>query len=226
MGGTDPRQEILARGGGIMSTVRAVRRTTEAELARALGDRLARMLREGTTTVEVKSGYGLTRDDELKMLRAVRAAAAASPMTVVPTALLGHALDPDLAAEEFVASTIEQTLPAVSREFPGIAVDAFCEKSAWSLEACAALFERAAALGHPVRVHSDQFNALGMTQWAIARGARSVDDLEATPPEVLESLARSATFGVMLPICGLHLDGRYANGRAFPWYARVQGGGR
>lgn len=207
--------EILARGGGILSTVRAVRAASQAELARSLGARLENMLREGTTTVEVKSGYGLSTIDELKMLRAIRAAGASFPGTVIETALLGHAMDPEVGAEEFVRLTIEETLPEVSRQFPGVAVDAFCEQSAWTLDACVRLFDRAMALGHPVRVHADQFTALGMTEWAIGHGARSVDHLEATTPATLEALARSRTFGVMLPCTGFHTDGRYADGRRF-----------
>ncbi len=205
--------DILKAGGGIMSTVRAVRKATEAELVASLCTRLGWMLREGTTTVEVKSGYGLSTADELKMLRAIAEAARGWPGTVVMTALIGHALDPY--ADAFVERTIEETLPAVHAEFPGIAIDAFCEKGAWSLEECIRLFERAMELGHPVRVHADQFNALGMTEWASSHGVLSVDHLEATTPETLKELAASGTFGVMLPCAGFHTDGRYGNGREF-----------
>lgn len=205
--------EILKAGGGIMSTVRAVRDAREKELARALRERLHAALREGTTTVEVKSGYGLTMDDELKMLRVIAGANGADAQTVVPTALLGHALDAE--RDNFVNETIEETLPRVSREFPGIVVDAYCEEGAWSVDACARLFERAAALGHPCRVHADQFHSLGMTALAVERGFRSVDHLEAATEDELRALARSDTFGVMLPCSGFHVDGRYADGRAF-----------
>ncbi|MBY0262703.1 MAG: amidohydrolase family protein, partial [Phycisphaerales bacterium] len=93
--------------------------------------------------------------------------------------------------------------------------DADCEKGAWSLADTTRLLKAAADRGHPVRVHADQFNALGMLEAAIDLGARSVDHLEASTPEGLVALARSDTFGVMLPACGFHLDGRYAKGRAF-----------
>lgn len=205
--------DILKAGGGIMSTVRAVRKATEAELAASLRDRLGRMLREGTTTVEVKSGYGLSTADELKMLRAIASAAESWPGTVVMTALLGHAIDSD--QPDFIGRTINETLPAVHAEFPGIAIDAFCESGAWTLDDCTRLFEKAASLGHPIRVHADQFNPLGMTQWAAAHHALSVDHLEATPSDTLLSLAASETFGVMLPCAGFHTDGRYADGRGF-----------
>lgn len=205
--------EIQQRGGGIMSSVRAVRATTRECLAAALLDRLGRVLRAGTTTVEIKSGYGLSTEDELKMLGAIADAAEQWAGTIIPTALLGHAKDP--AAPDFVRETIERTLPGVMRLFPGIGVDAFCEKGAWSLDETILLFERARELGHPVRVHADQFTSLGMTPAAIRLGARSVDHLEASTDADLRALASSDTFGVILPACGFHVDGRYARGRAF-----------
>jgi imidazolonepropionase len=205
--------EILAAGGGILSTVRAVRQTSEAALTQNLIEQLEVMLEQGTTSVEVKSGYGLTTADELKMLRAIHAARACFPGTLVATALLGHAIDPE--QPDFVERVIEETLPAVHSEFPGIAVDAFCERSAWSVADCRRLFERAAALGHPLRLHVDQFSALGGVELALEYGALSVDHLEATSAEGLERIARSRCFGVMLPASGFHTDGRYGNGRAF-----------
>lgn len=208
--------ELLKAGGGIMSTVRSVRGASEKDLASSLLDRLTRMLLAGTTTVEVKSGYGLSTNDELKMLRAIRAAAKDFPGAVVPTALIAHAIDADHPSRDaFIETTIGETLDAVHAEFPGVALDAYCESGAWSLDECARLFDRAISLGHPFRVHADQFNALGMTRWAVERGARSVDHLEASTPEELALLARSKTFGVMLPCAGFHTDGRYADGRAF-----------
>lgn len=214
--------DILKAGGGIMSTVRAVRAASRQELAASLLERLNRMLACGSTTIEVKSGYGLTPEHEIKMLRAIRDAAAAFPGTIVPTALLGHALDPDSVPASFPNTPngyadwiIAEALPAVSAEFPGIAVDAFCESGAWSPEQCVRLFEAAKSRGHPIRVHADQFNALGMTEAAVRLGALSVDHLEASGPAQIAALARAEqTFGVILPVCGLHVDGRYAPGRA------------
>jgi len=204
---------ILKSGGGIMATVRAVRQATQEELTASLQQRLHNMLHQGATTIEIKSGYGLTTRDECKMLRAIADAAREFPGTVVPTALLGHAVDPD--QPDFFDRTINETLPAVSTEFPSVAIDAYCEDGAWPVEQCERLFRKAIELGHPVRVHADQFHALGMTQLAIDLGARSIDHLEATPLEPLQALARSSAFGVMLPVSGFHLDDRYANGRAF-----------
>ena len=205
--------ELLQSGGGIMSTVRAVRAAGEDELTANLLDRLGWMLGEGTTVVEVKSGYGLTTRDEIKMLRAICRAGDAWAGNVVPTACIGHAIDPDDAG--FVERTIEETLPAVTEELPGVAIDAYCERGAWSLDDCVRLFEAAQDAGHLVRVHADQFNSLGMVPAGIHLGVHSIDHLEATDPGELRALAESGTFGVMLPCSGFQVDGRYADGRGF-----------
>jgi imidazolonepropionase len=201
-------QEIMSSGGGIMSTVRATRETPRARLAELLHDRLDRFLQLGTTTVEVKSGYGLTQDAELAMLRAIRDASHAWEGTLLPTALLGHAIDPD--APDFVSSTIGASLDAVHAEFPGIAIDVYCEQGSWSLDASRELLTRARQLGHTLRAHADQFNAMGLTREAASLGLRSVDHLEASTDADLRALANSDTVGVGLPICGMHLDHRYA----------------
>ena len=202
-----PYLEILKAGGGIHSTVRAVRDATKKQLAAHLKERLDALLREGTTTVEIKSGYGLQTEDELKMLRAIVRAGHEWPGTIVPTALLGHAFEGNL--DEYARMVVKEMLPAVAKEFPGITVDAFCEDGAWTLEACVKLFEKAGK-HHPVRVHTDQFTSLGMIPEAIRLGARSVDHLEAATKADLTALAKSRTIGVILPCTGFHVDGRYA----------------
>jgi imidazolonepropionase len=207
--------EILKAGGGIMSTVRAVRAASESELTELLLQRLDLILSAGTTTIEIKSGYGLTTQDELKMLRAIQAAQEDWPGHIILTACLGHAMDPDVDPDTFVKKTIGQTLPAVTAEFPGIAIDAYCEEGAWSVGQCLALFEAAAERGHPIRVHADQFHSLGMVEEAIDRQFVSIDHLEATHERSLTRLATAGPFGVMLPACGFHMDDRYADGRAF-----------
>jgi len=182
-------------------------------LFEGLIERLGWMLREGTTSVEVKSGYGLTTADELKMLRAIRRAGEAWAGHVTATACIGHAIDGEQAGH--VERTIEETLPGVHAEFPAIAIDAYCEEGAWSLDETVRLFEAAKTLGHPLRIHADQFNSLGMLREAVRLGAVSVDHLEATSATDLRLLAESETFGVMLPCSGFHVDGRYADGRGF-----------
>lgn len=204
--------DILKAGGGIMSTVRAVRKASEDELASNLLRKLGGMAALGSGTIEVKSGYGLNTDHELKMLRAIHQASRMTMQTVTGTFMGAHAIDPD--NPKCVEEIIDETLPAVVSEFPGITCDAFCEKGAWSLEECRRLFEYARELGCPIRVHTDQFNSLGMTRLAIELGAISVDHLEAITPKDLEHLAHSQTMAVCLPCAGFHLDGRYAPARS------------
>ena len=203
--------QLLEEGGGIMSTVRAVREASQEELAFRLSEQFARMATWGAGTVEVKSGYGLTTEDELKMLRAIHDASVQTTQLVTGTFLGAHAIDPD--EPDFIERTINETLPAVTEEFPGITCDAYCEQGAWSLEDTTRLFEKALELGCPIRVHTDQFNELGMTQRAIEMGARSVDHLEATSSDVIRQLGESETMAVILPASGYCLDDRYAAGR-------------
>ncbi len=203
--------DILKAGGGIMATVRAVRQASSDELVSGLLRRLGRMAALGTTAAEVKSGYGLSTADELKMLRAIHEAAQRTSVRVCATFLGAHAIDSG--NPRFVDETIDETLPAVAEEFPGIACDAYCEEGAWSVADTRRLFEAAARLGCPLRVHADQFNSLGMTRLAVDMGALSVDHLEAATPADIAHLAKSPTIGVALPACGFHLDGRYAPAR-------------
>jgi len=205
--------EILESGGGIMSTVRAVREASIDQLTESLLKRLNWMLAEGTTACEVKSGYGLSTKDELKMLDAIVLADQNWAGRVSPTACIGHAKDADIA--DFIDRTINETLPAVHDRYPGVTIDAYTEQGAWSVEETVRLFTAAKELGHPLRIHADQFNALGMLEAAIELGALSVDHLEATEPASLKTLAESQTMGVMLPCSGFHVDDRYGDGRAF-----------
>lgn len=207
-----PYLDILKAGGGIHATVNAVREATKKQLAAGLKARLDAMLRDGTTTVEIKSGYGLTTEAELKMLRAIVRAGTEWPGTIVPTALLGHAFEGDL--DEYARMVVKEMLPEVSKEFPDITVDAYVEKGAWSVEACVKFFEKAAK-HHPLRVHADQFNSLGMIPEAIRLHARSVDHLEASTKGELIALAKSPTMGVILPGTGFHTDQRYAKAGFF-----------
>jgi imidazolonepropionase len=207
-----PYLEILKRGGGIHATVRAVREATRKQLAANLKARLDAMLRCGTTTVEVKSGYGLTTEAELQLLHAIQRAAREWVGTVVPTALLGHAIEGD--PGDYTRMVVREMLPQVWHEFPGITIDAYCEQGAWPLEACVRLFERARKHGLPIRVHADQFSSMGMVPEALRLFARSVDHLEATTDADLAKLAASETVGVILPATGFHTDRRYARARS------------
>lgn len=206
-----PYLEILKEGGGIMSTVRAVREATQEDLSDELLGRMGLMASLGTTTLEIKSGYGLTTADELKMLRAIHDASLDVPQMIVGTFLGAHAIDPD--QKNFAEIVINETLPAIAQEFPGITCDAYCEKGSWSVEETVALFERAIELDCPIRAHVDQFNPLGMLTKAVNMGARTVDHLETSTDEELKHLASSDTIAVLLPATGFCLNDAYARGR-------------
>ena len=203
--------ELMAAGGGILSTVRATRAAGVDALRAGLEARLRAMFQLGTGAVEVKSGYGLSTEAELRMLDAIAAARHPAPVRI--TACIGHAKDAEV--PDFVARTIEETLPAVTAAHPGAVIDAYCEEGAWSLEETERLVRAARAAGHAVRLHVDQFHDLGAVEALLPHGVRSFDHLEASTPATLRRLAESDAFGVLLPASGFHLDDRYADGRAF-----------
>ena len=207
-----PYPQILSGGGGILSTVRATRAATREQLAEGVSLRLASMARLGVGATDAKSGYGLEPETEARMLRAIGDAAAESPMLVRRTFLGGHAIPPeDPAWPERLA---REVVPAFAREFPDVAVDAFCERSALSVDACRAILRAARAAGLAARLHTDQFTAMGGAEMAIAEGARTVDHLEAATPETVRAVGASSAIAVILPCSGYALDGRYAPGRA------------
>lgn len=193
--------------------VHAVREATRKQLAAALRTRLDGVLACGTTTLEVKSGFGLTIDAELKQLHAILRGAQEWPGTVVPTALLGNALDGEATA--YTRMVVREMLPAVWHEFPGIAVEARCGADAWPVEACVRLFERARNHGLPVRVHADEVASTGVVTEALKLHARSVDHLENASKADLLALASSHTFAVMVPAASFHRRERYPRAGAF-----------
>jgi imidazolonepropionase len=207
-----PYPQILAAGGGILSTVRATRASTREDLAAGVAQRLRAMATLGIGATDAKSGYGLEPESETRMLRAIGDAAAGSPLLVRRTFLGGHAIPPDDA--DWPERLAREVVPAIAREFPDVAVDAFCERSALSVEACRAILRAGRAAGLAGRLHTDQFTSMGGTEMAIAEGARTVDHLEAATPETIRAVGGSATIAVILPCSGYALDGRYAPARA------------
>lgn len=204
--------DILKSGGGIMATVRDTRNASQQQLAAVTTKHLNRMLTFGTTTAEIKSGYGLNTETELKMLRVIDEAHSELPeMILSKTALIAHAVDTDQV--DFFNTTIIETLPEISKQFPGITIDAYCEDGAWPLDQTRKLFTRAKSLGHPLRIHTDQFNSLGATQFALELGAISVDHLEAVTANDIPLIANSKTIAIALPASGFNTDDRYAPAR-------------
>jgi len=196
--------EIMAAGGGIMSTVRATRQATVDDLVAQTLRRLDTMLAHGTTTVEAKTGYGLNVADELKMLEAIRRLNAAHPVDLVPTFLGAHAIPTEYQhrADAFVDLVVEEMLPAVALSNEATRpcfCDVFCEQGAFSLAQSRRILERARELGFGLKIHADEFKPLGGTALAVELGAVSADHLVCTPPQEIEALGRSATIAVALP---------------------------
>ena len=205
-----PYLEILKRGGGILSTVRATRAAGTAELADGVRGRLEDAARLGTATVEVKTGYGLDPESELRMLEAIRRAAVESPSRVVPTFLGAHARDPE--RPDAFDRIVREGLGA-ARAGGAAFADLYCEEGAFNVDETRRYLEAARAAGLPLRIHADQFHSLGGVELALSLGARTIDHLEASRPETLAAVAASDATAVLLPGCGFHLDGRYADGR-------------
>ena len=194
-------EEVARAGGGIVSTVRATRAASQSELEEGALSRLDRMLAEGVTTVEVKSGYGLTVADELKMLRAARALAHRRPVGVVTSLLAAHAVPPEYAgrADAYVDDVCLPALAAARAEGLADAVDGFCEGIAFSPEQIGRVFDAARALGLPVKLHAEQLSNLGGAGLAARYGALSADHLEYLDEEGAAAMARAGTVAVILP---------------------------
>ncbi|TCJ18318.1 imidazolonepropionase [Rubrobacter taiwanensis] len=198
-------EELHAAGGGILSTVEATRAGSEAELAAAVKRHLDWMLEHGTTTAEVKSGYGLDRDSELKMLRAIVRAAAEHAVDVSPTFLGAHTVAPEFgSAAEHVEYLVREVLPEAARH--ASAADIFLERGSFEAPEARRYLEAARERGLALRLHGDQFSERGAVPLAVELGARSVDHLEATGEEGAQLLARSGVAAVLLPACALFLD--------------------
>ncbi|GAA5534233.1 imidazolonepropionase [Deinococcus aluminii] len=198
-----PYEEMLARGGGIRSTMRATAAASVEELVNLARPRLEALLRSGATTIEVKSGYGLDFEAELRMLRAVRELQALLPATLRPTLLI-H-VPPTTGRAEYVQAVCTDLIPRVAREELAVAVDVFCEREAFSVEETRAIFAAARAHGLRVKLHADQFHALGGTELACHLEALSVDHLEASGEAQIAALAASDTVATVLPGVTLHL---------------------
>lgn len=215
--------EIAQAGGGIANTMKATRAATVEVLVALARPRARRLLSQGVTTAEVKSGYGLSVDDELKMLRAVQRLANEGPLTLVPTLLAAHALPPEFKDDRagYVKLCRDQILPAVTKERLARFFDVFCEQSAFTKEETTELCRAATAAGLRVRLHVDQLTAGGGAELAAALGAASADHLEQISDAGIRALASAKVSAVLVPMATFFLKLRkYAPGRAL-WDAGV-----
>ncbi len=194
-------EEIARAGGGIVSTMRATRAASEADLVASALPRLDALIAEGATTVEVKSGYGLDPASELRMLRAARRLGRERPVRIATTFLGAHALPPEYAcnADAYVAMLCDDLLPAVAAEGLADAVDAFCEGIGFSPAQTDRLFSAARALGLPVKLHAEQLSNLHGAALAASHGALSADHLEYLDEDGIAAMARAGTVATLLP---------------------------
>jgi imidazolonepropionase len=193
-------EDIARAGGGILSTVRATRDASEDALIAATLPRLDRLLAEGATTVEIKSGYGLDRETETRMLRAARRLGALRRIEIVTTFLGAHALPPEAGGDkDRYIEEVCATIPDLARSRLADAVDAFCETIAFTPEQVARVFKTARAAGLPVRLHADQLSNLHGARLAAEHGALSADHLEYADEEGVAAMARAGTVAVLLP---------------------------
>lgn len=193
--------EIAAKGGGIASTVRATRAASEDELFDSARKRLRSLLRDGVTTVEIKSGYGLDLANERKMLRVARRLGDELPVSVRATCLAAHALPPEYKdrADDYIEHICSEMLPALAAEGLVDAVDAFCEYLAFSTEQVERVFKVAQQLGLPVKLHAEQLSSLHGSSLAARYHALSADHLEFMTEEDAIAMAASGTVAVLLP---------------------------
>ena len=193
--------EIAAAGGGIASTVRATRAASEDELFASARQRLLNLLRDGVTTVEIKSGYGLSLESERKILRVIRRLGQELPVTVRSTCLAAHALPPEYKdrADDYIEHICTHMLPALAAEGLVDAVDAFCEYLAFSPEQVERVFKVAQQLGLPVKLHAEQLSSLHGSSLAARYQALSADHLEFMTEEDAMAMAQSGTVAVLLP---------------------------
>jgi len=206
--------EIMESGGGILSTMRATRAATVEQLVLESRRRLDKMLSLGTTTVEVKTGYGLDTASEIKLLDAIAALDQQHAIELVPTLLGAHAVPPEYSghAEEYVQLVVHEMIPAVAHWwrasfFAGRALhcDVFCEAGVFDRDQTRRVLEAGLVHGLSPKLHADEFESLGGVSLAVALGAVSVDHLDVTPPDEIARLAASDTIGVLLPAVGFSL---------------------
>lgn len=194
-------EEIARAGGGIVSTVAATRSAREAELVAGALPRLDALIGEGATTVEIKSGYGLNTETEMRQLSAARSLGRSRPVAIRTSFLGAHALPPEagLDKDRYIDLICREMLPAVARAGLADAVDAFMEGIAFSRDQTARVFQAAKAQGLPVKLHADQLSNLGGAALAAEFSALSADHLEHTDPAGVAAMAEAGTVAVLLP---------------------------
>jgi imidazolonepropionase len=204
-------EEIMAEGGGILRTVRAVRAASDERLLDNLLGHLDVMLAHGTTTVEVKSGYGLDRETELRLLEVVDRADREHPVDVVPTFMGAHAVPEDRDADDYVDEVVDDQLPAVADQGVAEFCDVFCEEGVFSVEQSRRVLEAGAEYDLTPKVHAEELSHLGGAQLAAEVGAASADHLLFATEDDAEALAEAGVTPVLLPGTAFSLGADYAD---------------
>ena len=208
-------QEILEEGGGILRTVRATREASDEELLDNLLGHLDTMLAHGTTTVEVKSGYGLDTETELRMLEVIDRADREHPLDVVPTFMGAHAVPQDRDADDYVDEVVDEQIPAVAEQGIAEFCDVFCEEGVFDVEQSRRVLEAGTDAGMTPKVHAEELAHIGGTQLAAEVGATSADHLLHSTEEDVDALVADDVVPVLLPGTAFGLGAAYADARAF-----------
>ena len=208
-------EEIAKRGGGILNSAKKLAAMSEEELFQAAFERLNAMMHSGTVAVEIKSGYGLDEENELKMLRVIKRLKSEHTLEIKSTFLALHAIPFEYKdrVDDFVNLMVNEVLPKVAAEGLADFVDAFCEEGYFSVAQMNQLIDAAQELGIPAKVHVNQFNVIGGVDAAVKRNARSADHLEELSDNDVEALIRGKTMPVSLPACSFFLRIPYTPAR-------------
>jgi imidazolonepropionase len=207
--------DILKAGGGILSSVRSVESLSEDDLFIISSIRINQMLINGTTTLEIKSGYGLNAELELKMLRVIDRIGREMPLDVVPTFMGAHAVPPEYKgnSDEYVSIVINDMLKAVKSQNIAAFFDVFCEEGVFSVEQSRRMLSAATAAGYKLKIHADEVHSIGGASLAAEVGAHSAEHLLAASDEGIADMARAGTIAVLLPATALSLRKPFARAR-------------
>lgn len=210
-------EEIAAAGGGILNSARKLQKATEDELFQSAALRLKQMILQGTGAVEIKSGYGLTTESEIKMLRVIRRLKDQFPIPVKATFLAAHAFPAEFKNNHqgYIDLIINEMLPLIAAEKLADYIDVFCEKGFFSVAETDRLLKAGAKYGLKPKIHANQLSVSGAIEVAVENGAISVDHLEESNEETIETLRNADTIVTLLPSCSFYLGIPFADAKGF-----------
>lgn len=210
-------EEIAAAGGGILNSANKLQKATEDELFESAAVRLKRMILQGTAAVEIKSGYGLTTESEIKMLRVIQRLKDQFPIPIKATFLAAHAFPAEFKNDHqgYISLIINEMLPLIAAENLADYIDVFCEKGFFSVEETDQLLKAGAKYGLKPKIHANQLSVSGAIEVAVKNKAISVDHLEESNGETIETLRNADTIVTLLPSCSFYLGIPFADARSF-----------